>query len=202
MTLYGCLMIDPPHDFKRYDGKSGVATVSKKQPYPTMTTAEICAIPVGQFLATHAAVFVWTNDSLPPSTVERYAEAWGLTFFTSNVFIWNKLAMGMGYASRKECETVTLLVKGKPKRKSMGVRQLITERRRRPNSRKPEAIYRRIEALYPGPYLEMFARRRYPGWDAFGNETDALDGGLMRILEQPTAPVQMVQNEFVMEVSP
>lgn len=191
MTSYGCLMIDPPHRFTSYGGKDLVPTSGKIQPYKTMTTDEICAIPVGDFLANDAAVFVWTNDSLPPSTIERYAEAWGLHFFTSNVFIWDKMMMGMGYATRKECETVALLTRGSPKRKSKGVRQLIREKRRRPNSRKPEKIYKAIMSLYDGPYLEMFARRRYPGWDAMGNETDALDGGLMRILERPTVPVEM-----------
>ena len=29
-----------------------------------------------------------------------------------------------------------------------------------------------IEALYAGPYAELFARQRRPGWDAWGNEVD------------------------------
>jgi N6-adenosine-specific RNA methylase IME4 len=39
------------------------------------------------------------------------------------------------------------------------------------HSRKPDALYPKIERLWPGgPYLELFARRRRVGWDAYGNE--------------------------------
>jgi MT-A70 len=44
---------------------------------------------------------------------------------------------------------------------------------RREHSRKPDEAYARIEALCEGPYLEMFARRRRPGWDSWGTEADS-----------------------------
>jgi N6-adenosine-specific RNA methylase IME4 len=40
----------------------------------------------------------------------------------------------------------------------------------RDHSRKPDEQYARIMALYDGPYLELFARQRWPGWDAWGDE--------------------------------
>ena len=42
------------------------------------------------------------------------------------------------------------------------------------HSRKPDDIYEYAESL-PGPYLELFARRSRPGWDAWGNEVDAVE---------------------------
>ena len=39
------------------------------------------------------------------------------------------------------------------------------------HSRKPNNIYAYCEQ-FPGPYLEMFARRTWPGWDVWGNEVD------------------------------
>jgi N6-adenosine-specific RNA methylase IME4 len=44
------------------------------------------------------------------------------------------------------------------------VRELIVTPRN-VHSLKPDEAYRRTEALYPGPYLELFARKRRPGWD-------------------------------------
>lgn len=41
---------------------------------------------------------------------------------------------------------------------------------RREHSRKPEAFRQAIELVSPGPYLEIFARRRYPRWDSWGNQ--------------------------------
>lgn len=38
--------------------------------------------------------------------------------------------------------------------------------------RKPDAMYRRIEAMYPeARYLELFARQKREGWQAWGNDT-------------------------------
>jgi N6-adenosine-specific RNA methylase IME4 len=44
---------------------------------------------------------------------------------------------------------------------------------RLPHSEKPEFFYKLIEEQSPGPYLELFARRRWPGWDAWGNEIES-----------------------------
>jgi N6-adenosine-specific RNA methylase IME4 len=48
---------------------------------------------------------------------------------------------------------------------------------RREHSRKPDLVYDRIEALCPGPYLEMFARSSRPQWDNWGTEAGLFDGG-------------------------
>ena len=38
------------------------------------------------------------------------------------------------------------------------------------NRYKPEEYYSVIRRISPGPYLELFARRPEPGFDAWGNE--------------------------------
>ena len=54
---------------------------------------------------------------------------------------------------------------------------------RREHSRKPDEVRSGIERMLDGPYLELFARHRAPGWAAWGNEVDdaiklhRLDGG-------------------------
>lgn len=62
-------------------------------------------------------------------------------------------------------------IRGKPKRLSRGVRQLIVSPRRE-HSRKPDEAYDRIRQLFPGPYLEMFARGPRDGWDVWGDEAE------------------------------
>lgn len=44
---------------------------------------------------------------------------------------------------------------------------------RRWHSEKPETAYRIIELVSPGSRLELFARRRRPGWSAWGNEVES-----------------------------
>jgi N6-adenosine-specific RNA methylase IME4 len=41
------------------------------------------------------------------------------------------------------------------------------------HSHKPEEQFAVIERVSPGPYLELFARRRQPGWDIWGNEVES-----------------------------
>jgi N6-adenosine-specific RNA methylase IME4 len=42
---------------------------------------------------------------------------------------------------------------------------------RREHSRKPDEAYELIEQMYPElPKIELFARQRRNGWDAWGNE--------------------------------
>lgn len=43
------------------------------------------------------------------------------------------------------------------------------------HSRKPKEAYAMLERLFPGPYLELFARERREGWDAWGNELPAVE---------------------------
>jgi N6-adenosine-specific RNA methylase IME4 len=61
--------------------------------------------------------------------------------------------------------------RGRPQRKSRGVRQLIVTPIRE-HSRKPDEVYSRIEALSEGPYLDLFARERRPNWICWGDELD------------------------------
>lgn len=42
--------------------------------------------------------------------------------------------------------------------------------RRGQHSAKPEAFLDLVEAVSPGPYLELFARRNRIGWDTWGDE--------------------------------
>ena len=82
--------------------------------------------------------------------------------------------MGFGYWTRKQVEPCWLFTKGRPKRLSKGVRQVILEPRRE-HSRKPDSQYERIEALVDGPYLELFSRKSREGWASWGNDAGRFD---------------------------
>jgi N6-adenosine-specific RNA methylase IME4 len=165
---FKAILIDPPWSFDTYSHK-GQVPARGKQPYRTLSLREIAGLPVPEFMADNCAVFLWKSDTLPHAA-SFLATAWGLTIPTDPVFVWVKPSIGMGYWSRKRSEQVVLLKKGRPKRISCGVDQVI-EAPRREHSRKPDEIYSRIESLVSGPYLEIFARQQWPGWSAWGNET-------------------------------
>jgi N6-adenosine-specific RNA methylase IME4 len=64
-----------------------------------------------------------------------------------------------------------LATKGSPKRLHADVRQLMVAPLME-HSRKPDEWLERIERLVEGPYLELNARRRRPGWTAWGDELE------------------------------
>ena len=73
-----------------------------------------------------------------------------------------------------------LATKGHPKRRSAGVHQVILSHIEE-HSKKPEEARRRIvELMGDLPRIELFARQKADGWDAWGNEVAcdvALTGG-------------------------
>jgi N6-adenosine-specific RNA methylase IME4 len=114
-----------------------------------------------------------TNPLLPVGL--EVITAWGSAYKTVG-FTWVKTTqdgtgfpIGCGYWTRANAELCLLATRGQPQRLSRSVRQLIVSPRRE-HSRKPDEIYDRIEELVPGPYLELFARNRRPGWGSWGHE--------------------------------
>lgn len=85
-------------------------------------------------------------------------------------FIERILFMGMGNWTRSNSEVCLMGIRGKPKRISAGVRQVIMSPIQE-HSRKPDETRDRIVQLMGDvPRIELFARQTAPGWDAWGNE--------------------------------
>lgn len=188
---YGAILADPPWRFEVWSGdtevkprKSGYGTnVAAGHHYATMAPAEIEALPVGSIAAANSALFIWISWPLLAQALTLIS-TWGFTYKTC-AFAWMKAhagqielfredhdtQMGMGYWTRANSEVCLLATRGKPKRLNADVRQGIIAPRRE-HSRKPDGIHERIERLVAGPYCELFARQRRPGWDCWGNETD------------------------------
>lgn len=186
MKQYGAIYLDAPWSFKvRSDKGKGR---SAENHYRTMSLEQLCALPVPQLMAKDCAVFMWATW---PNLMDSFvlASCWGLHYSTCG-FLWaktNKRAvgrltellmpanwfMGMGYWTRANTEPCLLFTKGTPKRRSKGVRQLVVAPVME-HSRKPD-LYGDIERLVDGPYCELFARRKQPGWDSYGNEIDGQD---------------------------
>jgi N6-adenosine-specific RNA methylase IME4 len=138
------------------------------------------ALPVATIAAKDAFLFLWT----PPRSVDLTVplmKAWGFKF-SGLAFSWPKLNksgvgwfMGGGYGTRHNVELCWLGRRGNPKRLSKGVRELIVAPRRE-HSRKPDEQYERIESLCAGPRVELFARQRWPGWWAWGDQVGRFGG--------------------------
>lgn len=116
----------------------------------------------------------------PSLSLEPEDRSQGELLFDDNSFF-----TGLGFWTRANPEMCLLATRGKPKRKSAGVKKLVIAPRRE-HSRKPDEVYDRIEALCDGPYLEMFARHSRPGWDSWGMQHGLFDQGPVPTRRRPS----------------
>jgi N6-adenosine-specific RNA methylase IME4 len=162
---------DNPWPFETYSER---ARGGVWEHYETMSLDEIKALPVGQLAADDCALFMWATWPNMPMWRE-VIEAWGFRY-TSLAFDWVKLNpngeglhWGNGYTTRQNPEPCLLAKRGNPLRLDEGVHSVIMA----PvgaHSEKPDEAYARMERLFGGPRLELFARKPRPGWTVWGNE--------------------------------
>lgn len=174
---YGCILADPPWRFANYSAKG-----EEKNPlahYDCMTTQDIAALPVGHLAAPDCALVMWATAPMLPEAL-HVMKAWGFTFKSAGAWAkqsstGQKWAFGTGYCFRSAAEFFLLGTIGKPKIQSRSVRNLIVAPVRE-HSRKPECQYEIAEALFQGPYCEIFSRTNRAGWDCWGNEMGKFGG--------------------------
>ena len=170
MLEYKIIYADPPWSYKDKSKSHGGGAQSH---YPCLSVEEICAIPIPA--AKDSVLLLWVTF---PQLKEglQVMEAWGFKYKTC-AFTWVKtnkdgsIYMGMGRHTRANAEICLLGVKGKGvPRVSASVKNTHLLPRGR-HSQKPALFRQLIEQLYgKHPRIELFARERVEGWDAWGNE--------------------------------
>jgi N6-adenosine-specific RNA methylase IME4 len=170
----GTIAIDPPWPFETYSERSAHLVTAH---YETMTLEEIKALPVRQLAAEHCAVFMWATWP-HMATWSAILQAWGVAY-SGLAFDWIKfsasgegLHWGNGYGTRSNPEPCLLAKIGNPLRLDKGVHSVIMASVGA-HSEKPDEAYARMERLYPGPRLELFARRPRAGWTTWGDQIAA-----------------------------
>jgi len=170
---FGAILADPGIAFRAYSSEGEGRSPQKH--YRCTPIADLLKVPVAEIAAADCFLFLW----VPLRSVDLVLPlmgAWGFVF-SGSAFVWAKqnksgagYFMGNGYGTRHNAEVCWLGRRGKPKRRSKAVRELIVAPRRE-HSRKPDEVYQRIEALCAGPYLELFARQQWPNWVCVGEES-------------------------------
>lgn len=174
---YGTILADPPWQFSNRTGKMAPEH-RRLSRYGTMSLKDIRELPVAQIAAEPSHLYLWVPNALLAEGLE-VMKRWGFTYKTN--LAWYKVRKdggpdrrGVGFYFRNVTELVLFGVRGKLRTGQPGRTQPnIMVSRKREHSRKPDEIYRIVEQCSPGPYLEMFARCRRPGWGQWGNEVDS-----------------------------
>ena len=143
-----------------------------------MRVDDICSLPVHDIAADNCVLFLWATYPMLKEALQ-VIEAWGFKY-KSIGFQWikqnrsgNGYFFGLGRWTRGNTEPCLIAVKGKPKRVSNGVSQLIFAPLRA-HSQKPDIARDKIRELMgeEQSYIELFARSTTPGWDVWGNEVN------------------------------
>jgi len=170
----GAILADPGIAFHAYSAKGEGR--SPQRHYRCSPLDELMQLPVAEIAAADCFLFLWV-PLRSVDLVNPLMQGWGFAF-SGSAFTWakqNKSSigwfMGNGYGTRHNAEICWLGRRGKPQRKSKGVRELIVAPIRE-HSRKPDEVYQRIEALCAGPYVELFARQQWPGWICVGDQVE------------------------------
>jgi len=157
---YSVIYADPPWQYSN----SGFTTSAANQ-YQTMSTQEICELPIGELANENAVLFLWATSPMLEDAL-RVCKAWGFEYKTN--FVWVKNHHTGGFYCYGQHELLFIATKGSMLPNSNGLRSSVISAPRREHSRKPDEVYDIIEAMYDGPYIELFARTKREGWAGWG----------------------------------
>ncbi len=160
---YGAAIIDPPLETGQRGGYGAI------KHYPLMSVEEVKRMPIGDLMADNSHIWLWVgNQTLKIGF--SILEAWG--YRVKSVYTWCKPRLGLGVYLRNGTEHALLGVRGHTPVKfkaqiNWGIFPV------QDHSHKPEEFHKVVERVSPGPYAELFARRKMPGWDVWGNQVES-----------------------------
>ncbi len=178
---YNIIYCDPPWSFnskelQKYNGKR---FTSAEKHYLVQSKNWIRNLPIKNITDRDCALFLWTTDAHIKEAIETI-EAWGFKYITI-AFVWEKktktgkTVANLGAWTMKNYEiclmgTVGAMLKYK---KVNNIYQKV-EAERTTHSKKPDRVRENIELLFGKlPRIELFAREKHEGWDAWGDEVES-----------------------------
>ncbi|MFP1762429.1 MT-A70 family methyltransferase [Lonsdalea quercina] len=178
MGNYRLIYADPPWVYrdKANDGKRGAG-----HKYPVMNVNDICRIPVWELADQDSCLLAMWWVPTQPAEALKVLDMWGFRLMTMKGFTWFKTnrrkgnaAIGMGHMTRANSEDCLFAVRGRlPHRIDASICQHITAPRMEHSAKPAQVRDLLVQLLGDVSRIELFARQRAEGWDAWGNEVDS-----------------------------
>lgn len=166
---YQIIYADPPWQYRNKNTGGSMLSGSAAK-YPTMSVDDICNLSVNKIADTNSVLFLWVTCPMMHEGI-KVVEAWGYTYKTK--IYWRKImSLGMGYWFRGQVEELWLGIKGNVPAFRLQIANFIQAKARK-HSQKPSEARKIIEMTNLAPRIELFAREKFNGWDAWGNEVDS-----------------------------
>lgn len=164
---YGTLYIDPAWEQELVGKFKTRFQRSQELPYDTMSYEKIANLPLKSLCLPETHIWLWTSNQWVKKSL-KLLEDWDFNYLCmvtwvkpSGVGAWfANTTQHLLFAYNEKCVfpknryRPTHIITGLPKK----------------HSQKPKEFYKLIEGISPEPRLELFARDRRQGWDAWGLE--------------------------------
>ena len=169
---YSIIYADPPW---RYNNELNNNPKYGGKTYPTMTLEDIKHLPVKNITNKDCALYLWATMPKLPEALE-VIKSWGFRYINCG-FNWVKLNpkgkgiySGLGHWTNGNAELCLFAKRGAPKRLAKNIKQIVMAPRSF-HSKKPDEVRDHIVSLLGDiPRIELFARQKVNGWDAWGDE--------------------------------
>jgi N6-adenosine-specific RNA methylase IME4 len=165
---FGVIYADPEWRFEVRSRKTGMDRAADNH-YPTSTTDVIASREIKSIAADDCVLFLWATAPMLLQALD-VMQAWGFAY--KSQIVWVKDRWGTGYWFRNKHEILLVGTRGDIPAPAPGTQWAsVVEAAVGAHSDKPDIVYDIIERYFPNlPKIELNARRRRAGWDAWGLE--------------------------------
>jgi N6-adenosine-specific RNA methylase IME4 len=181
---FSTIVADPPWKVKRgtlmgREGWLDAHGAARDCAYPTMTVAEIAALPVREIAEPDAHLYLWAVNKYLGAAFE-VAKAWGFKYSTT--LVWDKTMFGGGLGGGFRVNTEYVLFCRRGQLGNIGTVRGTSFHYKRPydsrgkprqGAKPPQFLADYVEVVSPGPYVELFSRAEESreNWWYWGNES-------------------------------
>jgi N6-adenosine-specific RNA methylase IME4 len=170
---YKTVVIDPPwllqSAFKsqKHCNKFACSNI----PYKTMTDAEIINFPINEYADIECDIFMWTTHTKLPVSL-TILQAWGFKFHV--LMAWDKMSGVCMNGFYRQTEFIVYGYRGK---QGVNVGEgnyipTLISSKSTGHSKKPDKFYSIIRNRTQAPRIDIFARKRHYGFDAYGDQVE------------------------------
>ena len=180
---YRTVVVDPPWNVRCNLTKVKFYRTGKKLPYSVMSDEEILNFPINDFADEECDLFLWVTHSKLPFAL-TILEKWGFKYHA--LLTWDKQGGVCICGFYRRTELVVYGYRGK-QGVDVGEGQYIPtlfKEKAKKHSRKPDVFYDWLVKRTKEPRIDLFARQKHFGFDAWGDEVDESQTTLLTVRRQ------------------
>lgn len=169
---YRTIVIDPPWEVKCNLTNVKFYRTGKKLPYKVMTDKELLSFPIDNFADAECDLFLWVTHTKLPFAL-KLLQVWGFKYHA--LMIWDKMS---GVCINGFYRNTELVLYGYKKKQGVNVGEgnylpTLFKSKANGHSKKPDLFYSLIKERTKEPRIDIFARKRHYGFDAWGDQVES-----------------------------